>query len=68
MVDDRHFYRIESATRFTEIQRVGGRLMVHHIEARAYPELVRIEEMIQAADRRFLPMERAAWDALFAGM
>lgn len=66
MVDGSHFYRIESDRMFTEIQRVGARLRVHHVEARAYPELVRIAEMIQGAEGRFVPMEPQEWEGLYA--
>ena len=31
-------YRIESETSFTEVQRVGGRFLAHHIIARTWPE------------------------------
>ena len=66
MTDRSHFYRIESDRMFTEIQKVGGRLTVHRVEARAYPELVRIAEMIQGAEGRFVPMEPWEWEGLYA--
>lgn len=66
LADGRHFYRIEGPTRFTEIQRMGGRLVVHLVEAQAYPELVRIEQMIQATDGHFLPLDPAEWEVLYA--
>ncbi|MBK8499104.1 MAG: hypothetical protein IPL52_09860 [Flavobacteriales bacterium] len=64
--DGRHFYRIESDTGFTEIQKVGSRHAVHRVEARAYPELVRIAEMIDGAGGRFVHMEPTEWDVLYA--
>ncbi len=66
MADGRHFYRIEGPQRFTEIQYVGKRTVVHLVEARAYPELVRIVEMIEGASGLFTPMEPDEWEALFA--
>ena len=64
MADGRHFYRIEGPQRFTEIQHVGKRTVVHHVEARAYPELVRIAEMIEGAAGRYTPMGSEEWEGL----
>ncbi len=59
--DGRHAYRI-MADRFTELQRVGRRFQVYEVVARAYPEMLRIQEMLHGADGHFRPMDAAAWD------
>lgn len=41
-----NWYRIESSTAMTEVQRVGGRHVVHRLEATAYPEKVRVMSLI----------------------
>ncbi len=63
-VDRRHVYRIESPDRFTEIQVVGSRLLTHVVHVRAYPEMVRLQEMIAAIDGRYEPMAASDWQEL----
>jgi hypothetical protein len=46
LANGRSFFRIDSATRFTEIQRIGRRCVVHEIVAHTYPEKVRIAELL----------------------
>ncbi|HMC96376.1 MAG TPA: hypothetical protein VKG92_01870 [Flavobacteriales bacterium] len=60
--DGRHFYRIESAVGFTEIQMVGGRGVVHRVDASAYPEQLRIQDMIDGMGGRYLPLEAGEWE------
>ena len=59
--DGRHVYRIEALDAFTEMQRVGNRWLVHRVNASAYPERVRIMEMIDGADGRYLATDEEAW-------
>ena len=41
-----NWYRIESKTVFTEVQRVGSRSVIHLVKAETFPEKVRILELI----------------------
>jgi hypothetical protein len=63
--DGRHFYRIEAPDRFTEIQVVGNRKLVHTVMASAYPERVRVMEMLAGGDGRYLPMDGPEWEEYF---
>lgn len=45
-----NWYRIESPTEVTEVQRIGNRHVVHHLEAVAYPERVRVMSLIDMHD------------------
>ena len=60
MQDGTRFYRIESATSFTEIQLIGSKRVVHSIKATAYPEMVRIQDMLQDLET-YLPLSENAW-------
>ncbi len=40
------YYAIWSASTFTELQRLGDRWLRYAVEARVYPELVRVQEML----------------------
>jgi hypothetical protein len=42
----RSFYRIESSLQFTEVQIMGSKRFVHSVEARQYPEKLRIMDML----------------------
>ena len=60
-------YRIESETSFTEVQRVGGRFLAHHIIARTWPERLRIADMLENADGSLAastPEEFGDWQRL----
>ena len=54
------FYRIESATAFSEIQLIGNRRVLHSVEATAYPEMVRIQDMLQDTGT-YDPLSEKAW-------
>lgn len=61
-MDGRHFYRIDSPEEFTEIQLVGNRRTVHQISAKAYPEKVRIAQMIEMADGLYEEIDALRWE------
>ncbi len=58
----RHFYRIESTRAFTEVQVVGQRAVIHRVREAAYPEQVRIEEMLNMHEGGFLPLRAAEFE------
>lgn len=60
-----HFYRIDSPDAFQELQRIGSRLAHHAVHAAAYPEKLRIAEMIACAEGRYAPFDSAEWEALY---
>lgn len=63
--DGRHAYRIDAQDRFTEIQVVGRRVLLHEVVATAYPEKLRIVEMIALADGRYVPLDPGDWQDLY---
>lgn len=56
-----HYYRILDPLRFEELQRVGTRWLHHEVDARAYPEQVRVREMLAMLEP-FEPLEEEEWD------
>jgi len=68
LADGRHFYRIESPRRFIEIQLIGGRAFVHRVDARAYPEQLRIQDMIDGHGGSYLPLEALEWERRWAAI
>ncbi|MEO8589605.1 MAG: hypothetical protein ABI432_09565 [Flavobacteriales bacterium] len=68
LADGRHFYRIEGRTRFTEIQLVGARSVVHHVDATAYPEQLRVQDMIDGHRGSYLPLEAEEWERRWAAI
>ncbi len=40
------FYRIESERSFTEFQLMGTKVWQHKVEATQYPEIIRIQDML----------------------
>lgn len=59
-------YRIEGPDRFTELQRLGARWLVHAVKHAAYPERVRIAEMLDGLDGAYLPDDPATFERLLA--
>ena len=68
LIGSGHYYRIEGPRRFTEIQQVGSKAVVHRIEDAAYPEQVRIQEMIACANGRYGPMNGEDWERKFGAI
>lgn len=62
LADGHHFYRIEGPVSFTDIQVIGKRTVVHHVDASAYPERLRIQDMIEGHGGRYLPLEAEEWE------
>lgn len=62
-----NWYRIESATAFTEVQRVGNRYVVHRLEAKAYPERVRVMSLIDMHDGHVEECTAGEVEGLIAG-
>lgn len=46
LVGGGHYYRIRGEDRFDELQRVGDRWLLHEVSAKAYPERLRVHEML----------------------
>jgi len=63
--DGKHLYRIDGMERFTELQRIGSRWVVYDVRASAYPEKVRIMEMIDGDGGRYVPLAEGEWDKVF---
>ncbi|MCB0791326.1 MAG: hypothetical protein H6595_01425 [Flavobacteriales bacterium] len=61
-----NFYRIESEDRFTEVQVIGSRVVVHEVFATAYPELVRIRELLDGTGSNTRPITEQDFLAVLA--
>ena len=61
-----NYYRIDAADRFEELQLIGSRVLRHRVEARAYPERVRVMDMLEGSDGAYLPISAEAYEALAA--
>ena len=56
-----HLYRIDGVDRFVELQRIGARWVRHEVTAHAYPEMVRIMEMLSMKDRPYIKLDPDEW-------
>lgn len=66
LADGRHFYRIESPVLFTEIQIIGSRAVAHRVEAKAYPEQLRVQDMIAGHEGAYVALEAEEWERQWA--
>ncbi|MBK9175559.1 MAG: hypothetical protein IPM46_04315 [Flavobacteriales bacterium] len=58
-----HYYRIDGPDRFTEVQVVGSKRVVHQVKALIYPELVRIQDMLHGSGGLFERIGEQEWTA-----
>lgn len=61
-----NWYRIDSATEFTEVQHVGSRYVAHRIRAVIYPEKVRVMELIEGANGHVVACDAGAFETRLA--
>ncbi|XOV68813.1 MAG: hypothetical protein ACFHU9_06445 [Fluviicola sp.] len=61
--NEKVFYRIRDDRNFDEIQLVGSRAMFFSMEAKQYPEILRIKDLLELSDG-FLPSNQAEFEAL----
>lgn len=50
LMNDKSFYRIESERSFYEIQLIGSKCFLHQTEAKQYPEIIRIKDMLSLSE------------------
>lgn len=55
-----HYYRIVALDRFQELQRIGSRWVLHEVSATAYPERVRVYEMLDLVEP-YRALEEGEW-------
>ena len=65
-VSGSNHYRIEAEDRFTELQRLGKRWIVHEVRRAPCPERVRNHEMLSEWEGHFVPEEAQVFEALLA--
>lgn len=63
-VSGSNHYRIEADDRFTELQRLGKRWIIHEVRDAPYPERVRIHEMLADREGHFVPEEPLVFEGL----
>lgn len=61
----RHYYRIAAYDLFEELQRIGGRWVLHTIHVNAYPERVRLLDMLDGGGP-YAPLDPSEWDKVYA--
>lgn len=47
------FFKIDSATKFIELSKIGGKLVLHEVEAIQYPEKLLIQDMLKCHENRW---------------
>ena len=52
-------YKIESLTNFTEVKMIGNRIILTEINAKIYPEMQFINDMINCYENRWEEIEKA---------
>ena len=63
LTNDQSFYRIDDERHFTEKQRIGSQVFILNIEAKQYPEILRIQDMLQCAEG-FSEIDKVTFDRI----
>lgn len=63
--NDRVLYRIVNLREFDELQRIGDRILHYHFLVDKYPEIIRIQEMIDCSIEGILPSTATEFDDAF---
>ena len=58
------YYRIDAADHFTEVHFIGERPVLQAVRAAAYPERLRVAEMISGDGGRYVSITEAEWQAV----
>jgi hypothetical protein len=56
------WYKIHSPDKFTELTVLGSRYLIHEIEAKQYPEKLRIADMLDGLDGTWICVTEADYD------
>lgn len=65
LINERSFYRIDSLDSFTELQKIGTRVLVYTIKAEQYPEKLKILDMLKFEDPNFIVSNETEFNSLF---
>lgn len=66
MANGRNLYRVEDHDRFTEIQYIGGRSVLHEVRSGSYPERILVMEMADCAEQRYEPITISEFEQALA--
>lgn len=62
LANDRTFYKILDERNFEEIQLVGSRKMHYSIKATQYPEMLKIQDMLNFIESMYLESNENEWN------
>jgi hypothetical protein len=66
LVGAERYYRIDSAESVLELQRLGARTVALPMQAKAYPDLLFIQDLLGCAEGRYAPLSAIAFQALLS--
>jgi len=63
--NNKSFYKIVDDKNFEEVQLIGSKKIHTKHAAKQYPEMLRIQDMINLHEGHFLVLQKEEWDLLF---
>lgn len=64
----KNLYRIDDDRNFVELQYIGERVLLFQVEAKTYPEMVRIQDLLACKDETCEPIGPADFEAVMQGL
>ena len=62
--NEKAFYKIIDDRNFEEIQLIGAKKILHKTKAEQYPEILRIQDMLNCLDKLFIIITEVEWNEL----
>ena len=65
LANSKSFYKITSDRNFEEIQLVGSLKNKYMFEAKIYPEILKINDLLDLVDENYLESSESEWNLLY---
>jgi hypothetical protein len=66
--NEKSFFKILNNSTFQEVQLIGKKKLFHTTEAKQYPEMLKIQDLLQLADTFYLESNEAEWNLICQGI
>jgi hypothetical protein len=66
--NEKSFFKILNNSSFQEVQVIGKKKIFHTVEAKQYPEMLRIQDMLQLHAEFYESSTKEEWDSIICGV
>jgi hypothetical protein len=66
LTNEKSFFKILNTSSFQEVQLIGKKKIFHTVEAKQYPEILRIQDMLQLHEEFYKASSKEEWDLIYS--